>query len=206
MSNHKSKKQRNTSSKKDQSHNTDDQFNLDRLRLSQDFPALAGTKKQITTVLVGKPPRQSFFRTHPDESWRFETQVLELKETKETFLVDLPLWEELSLELVPKCLFAAITLQNSLFIWSIRLPGPDGRHDTWNKSALEIATGVAISEWVRLVSNQELGLYEPIVAKGIHPDPQWPDLTFQEILRIAFKDRFIQSLDHPVTRKLRGEL
>jgi hypothetical protein len=27
-----------------------------------------------------------------------------------------------------------------------------------------------------------------------------------EILRIAFKDRYIDSMDHPVLRKLRGEL
>lgn len=192
-------------SKETQISNTDDPFDLDRLRLSQDFPALAEVKKQITTVPVGKPPRQSFFRTHPDPDWRFSTYVLELKETRESYLVNPSLRDELAIDLVPVCLFTGITLQGSPFIWSIKLPGPDGRHDTWNASALEIATGVATKEWIRLVSNQELGIYEARVAMGNHPDPQWPEITFQELIRIAFKDRFIDSLDHPAVRRLRGE-
>ena len=36
------------------------------------------------------------------------------------------------------------------------------------------------------------------------PDPDWPELSFAEIFRIAFKDRLINSLDHPVVKRLRG--
>jgi hypothetical protein len=44
------------------------------------------------------------------------------------------------------------------------------------------------------------------VATGPLPDPNWPDLTFQEIFDIAIRDRKIDSLDHPVVRQLRGEV
>jgi hypothetical protein len=37
------------------------------------------------------------------------------------------------------------------------------------------------------------------------PDPVWPELTFNAIYRIAFKDRIIRTLDHPVVKRLRGE-
>ena len=36
------------------------------------------------------------------------------------------------------------------------------------------------------------------------PDPEWPTLSFQELLRIAFRDRLIDRLDHPVIKRLRG--
>jgi hypothetical protein len=35
-------------------------------------------------------------------------------------------------------------------------------------------------------------------------DPEWPRLTFQELLRIAFRDRLVDRLDHPVILRLRG--
>ena len=40
--------------------------------------------------------------------------------------------------------------------------------------------------------------------KGNIPDPIWPELSFDAIYRIAFKDRVIRSLDHPVVKRLRG--
>jgi hypothetical protein len=35
-------------------------------------------------------------------------------------------------------------------------------------------------------------------------EPEFPELTLNELLRIAFKDRIVDKLDHPVIRKLRG--
>ena len=44
-----------------------------------------------------------------------------------------------------------------------------------------------------------LGAYEIFQAESAIPDPVWPELTFQEISRIAFKDRLIAGPDHPVS-------
>ena len=49
-----------------------------------------------------------------------------------------------------------------------------------------------------------LGAYEIFEAEGSIPDPIWPELSFDAILRIAFKDRVVRSLDHPVVKRLRG--
>ena len=49
-----------------------------------------------------------------------------------------------------------------------------------------------------------LGAYEIFEAQSIMADPQWPELSFQELLRIAFRDRLIDRVDHPVVRRLRG--
>ncbi len=67
-------------------------FDLERLRLSQDFPSQVGVKKAILTVPVRKPDRQWFIRVHPDPDWRLETAVLELKDERETYLVEPEMW------------------------------------------------------------------------------------------------------------------
>ena len=73
----------------------DDQFDLARLRLSQDFAGQIGVKKAIITVPVRKPQRQWFIRAHPDPSWRLETAVLDVTDERETYLVEPELWDEL---------------------------------------------------------------------------------------------------------------
>jgi hypothetical protein len=178
-------------------------FNPDRLRLSQNFENEIGVKKVLNNVPVRKPDPQSFIRVHPDHAYRLETAVLELKAERETYLVHPSLVPELSGELTPKILFTAIDRQGVLFLWAVRLPDSNGRLDPWNSSALQAAEA-ATERWVRVVSNRNLGAYDLYVATAPFAEPEWPNLTFEELLKIAFKDRFIGSLDHPVVQKLRG--
>jgi len=183
----------------------EDLFDLEKLRLSQNFAETVGVKKKIITVPVRKPHRQSFIRVHPDESWRLETAVLELKEDRETYLVDRELWPELPGEIVPKVLYTTINRQGVVFLWPVRLPGEDGRLDAWNRSA-HAAAELATKKWVRIGANISLGAYEVFEATGNFPEPEWPDIGFEGLFNIAFKNMLIQSLDHPVIRNLRGEL
>ena len=75
-----------------------DPFDLDSLRLSQDFASAVGVKRLIKTVPVKKPSKEWFVRTHPDPAYRLQTAVLELKEDRETYLVSPGLWPELAAE------------------------------------------------------------------------------------------------------------
>ena len=116
---------------------TDDLYDLSRLRLPQDFGDMVGAKKLLTTVPVRKPQRQEFIRVHPGEDWRLQTAALEIKEDRETYLVDPSLWPFLPGEITPKLFVTAVNRQDVVFLWPIRLPGSDGRGDQWNQSALE---------------------------------------------------------------------
>lgn len=184
-----------------------DPFDPERLRLAQDFGANLGVKKAIVTVPVRKPSKESWVRVHPDDDFRIQTGILELKEDREIYLVDPELIPELSTESTfgPRLLLTTITRQGVLFLWPIRLPGYDGRLDTWNQSAQE-AANMAINNWVRISPNMGLGGYDVYNASAGLPEPEWPSLGFREILSIAFKDRRIDSLDHVVLKRLRGEL
>lgn len=179
-------------------------LDLDSLRLSQDFSASLNVKKAIITVPVRKPHRQWFIRVRAGEDWRLQTGVIELNEERETYLVDRSLWSELAGEVIPKVLLSSMNRQGVFFLWPVRLPGMDGRIDEWNGSALT-AADMATREWVSVRANMSLGAYEVFESHGDFEEPEWPDLTFQRIVEIAFKDKFIRSLDHPVLRKLRGE-
>lgn len=43
-------------------------------------------------------------------------------------------------------------------------------------------------------------------ARGDFDAPEFPDKPLNELLEIAFKGRVIDSTDHPICRKLRGEV
>ena len=180
-------------------------IDLERLKLIQNFAANAGVRKALTMVPVRKPNRQEFVRVRPEEDFQYSTGVLELKEEREIYLVDPDLWSELPGEIIPKILLTTINKQGVLTIWPIRLPGEDGRLDNWNASAMEAAQ-LAQSQWVRVAANMSLGGYETFIATGDLPEPEWPDKSMQEIMDIAFKDRYINAIDHPVIRRLRGEM
>ena len=183
--------------------NDDDIFDLDNLRLSQSFQELVGVKKAVTTIPVRRPHRQEFIRVRSGEEWRLETAVIELKEEREIYLIDPALRSEFFNEITPKILFTTINRQKDLALWPVRLPGEDGRLDQWNQSAL-LAAEIAETRWIRLASNMSLRAYDVFTAEKDLPDPEWPEISFQEIIKIAFQDKIIRSPDHPVIQQLRG--
>ena len=179
-------------------------FDLEALRVSQDFVKDSGVKKLLTTVPVRKPNRQDFVRVHPDSSYVLDTMLLNLKEERETYLVAPSFREEIPQELTHTRLALATNRQKVLFLWQLRLPGSSGKTDAWSMSALE-AYEEAKKNWVRVSANMSLGAYDIYEALGNLSDPEWPDESMDEIVRIAFRNSFIDSYDHPVLRRLRGE-
>jgi hypothetical protein len=181
-------------------------LDLSRLRLSQDFGGLS-VKKALLTVPVKKPAKEWWIQTHSEPAYRLDTVVLELKEDNETYLVDPALWPELATEstVSPRALFTAVNSVGVCFLWPIRLPGPDGRLDDWNRSALEAAALASQGKWLRIQSNRSLGAYE-VLTSDYSKQPVWPDANLDTLIQRAFKDKYIDTLEHPVLKRLRGEL
>ncbi|MBF0471201.1 MAG: hypothetical protein HQL48_07465 [Gammaproteobacteria bacterium] len=179
-------------------------FDPSALKLSQNYTPMSGVKKVLNTVPVRKPGKQDYFRTHPDPQYRLETMVLELKEERETYLVAQKLWQELPGELTPKALVLAINRQKVVMLWPIGLPGEDGKMNPWHEAAAEAAE-MAKEKWMRMSANMALGAYDIFEATGELPEPEWPKLSMMEILRIAFKGRYIDSFDHAVIQRLQGK-
>jgi hypothetical protein len=179
-------------------------FDPASLRLDQNFAETVGVKKLLTTVPVRKPNRQDFVRVHPDMAYRLTpAAIIELKEDREVYLVTPLMAIELPGEFIAAALLTTISRQGVLHLWPVKLPGPDGKHNEWHRSAAEAAE-LATHKWVRTTANMSLGAYEVFEATGDLPEPTWPDLPFEKILEIAFRDRIIGSPDHPVVQRLRG--
>lgn len=183
-----------------------DAVDLAKLRLPQDFAATLGVKKALLHIPVRKPDRHWFIRVHPDPTYRLDCFTIELKDENETYIVMSDIYPYVAEEAVPKTVFTAINRSGTPFLWPIRLPGPDGRQDDWNKTA-HAAAELAMTKWLRVASDRTAGCYQILEATAANlSEPEWPTELFTHLLKIAFKDRLIDTLDHPVLRRLRGEL
>ena len=182
---------------------SDDPYDLSRLRINPETLETTSVKKLLTTVPVRKPLPQEFVRVRSEPQYRETLAFIELKEDGETYIVDLGAAPALQGECFLATLFTAISRTGVLFMWPVRMPAADGRTIEWHASAATAAQH-AMKSWVRVKSNRSLGAYEIFEAENSIPDPIWPELSFDAILRIAFKDRVIRSLDHPVVKRLRG--
>ena len=181
-----------------------DPYDPENLRLDQSFVESAGVKKLLTTVSVRKPKPQDFVRVHTDAAYRGDFAIIELEEDREVYLVTPNTATDLQNEFKLKTLFTATNRQGVVFLWPVPIAAADARILEWHRSAREGAE-TAMRKWVRVQANMNLGAYEMFEAAGSIPDPVWPDLSFKELLRVAFRDRLVDRLDHPVVRRLRGE-
>jgi hypothetical protein len=152
---------------------------------------------------VRKPGPQDFVRVHPHPDYRANVALLELKDDREVFVLTPALAQELPGEFFMATLFVTINRQGVLTLWPVRLPAPDGRQLEWHRSATQAAER-AMKQWIRIRPNLSLGAYEIDVAGVTHSDPEWPSYTLQDLIQVAFRDRFINRIDHPVVQRLRG--
>jgi hypothetical protein len=183
-----------------------DPFNPAALRLDQSFADTVGVKKLLTTVPVRKPNRQDFVRVHSDPQYRLTpAAIIEVKEDHEFYLVLPSIAQQLAGEFDVRTLFLTINRQGVVHLWPIKLPGPDGKHNEWPRSEA-VAAERAMELWVRVTANKSLGAYEVREATGELPEPDWPAFSFEEILRIAFRDHIVDRVDHPLVQRLRGML
>ena len=180
---------------------TPDPFSPENLRLSQAFADTAGVKKLLTTVPVRKPNPQDFVRVCPLPGYHDNFPMIELKDDREEYLVTAALAPELVTEIVFKTLYLAINRQGVVFFWPVRLPGADGKDIEWWRSLRE-AAAMAMDSWVRVKANMSLGAYDIFEASSVIAEPKWPEFGFYDLIKIAFRDRLIDRLDHPVINRL----
>ena len=173
------------------------------LRLTQNFGETLGVKKVLTTVPVGKPTKDRFFRTHESPNWVYPSWILEDKKTGETYIVSEEVASVLGGLVRAVELYTAIDRQNNLFLIPIPLPGPNGVRNPWHESLLQAVLRAKLV-WLRITANKDLGGYDIFEATAKLLEPIWPDTTLDELLAIAFRGRIITNPDHPVVQEKLG--
>ena len=181
--------------------------NLEALRLKQDFNRVK-VKRPFTLCPIRKPRPHEWFQVHPDPAFRFEGRLFKHKEgmSEDWYL---PVGADVLVELEGRSLVAVVIFvwvnrKRDCAIWPIQLGDEEGKINSWHESMHEMFTVHAIGQWARIESGD--GGYKVETAQNEElPPPEWPQHTLAEILRVAFKGgRVVDSLDHPLIKKLRG--
>jgi hypothetical protein len=160
------------------------------------------TRKLQTVIPVRKPSKKLFVCVHPDPEYRaVGMPTIEDEATGEIYLLAANL--ELPADIENKIDFlniaAAITTDGSVFLWHYK-----NSTNSWSESA-RIATREASRRWVRVLPDKSSNGYILETPKMAPAPPTWPELSFTEMLEIAFGARYIDSLNHPLMKKLRGD-
>jgi len=169
-----------------------------RYTLSQNFGSVSGVKKKLLTVPVGKPSKTQFVRAHSVN--KLDTMLLKYNE--ENYLIDPDVLHVVGDLARPYRLVEAIDRQGNVFIWTLALPDAE-KPLNWHFSALEAANNAEL-EWTRMQANMALGAYDIFAAEQDLGGPEWPELSMNELLEIAFKNKIIDRPDHLVLLQLRG--
>ena len=67
------------------------------------------------------------------------------------------------------------------------------------------AVRLAKDKWTRISWNESTRQHDVATCDST-AEPEWPDLPFRELLKLAFKNFVIDNLDHPVLKRLRGDV
>ena len=184
-------------------------FNPEALRIAPGLSSNISVKKVTTVIPVRKPSKEQYVRTSPMEEHQIDLMLLELKDESSTYLVVPELQDALLGEptVTVKTLIVAKTRQSTIFLWPLSSPNSNGRNNLWSTTAWA-AANKAKKNWTRMVANMELGAYDIFTAgNATIPEPTWDDLpSMQDMLQIAFRDKLIDSYDHPILKQLRGEI
>jgi hypothetical protein len=175
------------------------------LRLKANYGATLGVKKLLTLVSVGKPKKQTFFRTHSAAEMTFDAMLLEQKESRESYVVMPDVAQEVSELVRPVQLHAAIDRQNNVFLIPVPLPGEGGTRNPWHESLAQ-AVEHAKLKWIRITANMHAGGYDVYEAEAALPEPEWSADDIDKLVEVAFRGKIITSLDHPVIQTLLGKI
>jgi hypothetical protein len=183
--------------------------NLAALRLSQAFLETGGgVKKLLTSVPIRKPNQQDYNRVDPDPDHRLAgVALVKLRDDRdEIYLLTPSVAAAMPGEFTLATIFTAINRQQVVFLWPVfARDHDDGRErpNEWRRTSAQAAE-LAMGKWIRMKANMSLGAYDIYEAPATIPDPVWPEYSFEDLLRIGFRGRIVDSLDHPLVQQLRG--
>src|SRR5262245_697528 len=175
---------------------------LAALRLTPDEAGQIGSEEVLAHLSVRKPTINEFVRVNPNPAMSLSTSIF-VDPERDTYLVAPGLRNVLVAGVRAMLLVPAVNQRQLPFIWPIALGDGTGRRNAWHETSRE-AMELAKREWIKLVSDMAGGCYRIYRAKGKLPDPVFPEKSLEELLRIAFRGRTIDSESHPVVKQALG--
>ena len=183
-------------------------INLDRVKAKASQQSVIGVMTEYTVIPIRNPKPDEFFRVMPGEKYTTDVNILQMKTDNEWYLVDEDILPEIQLESQLKVmqLYVCVTQNSTPFVCLIPQPDSEGRLNSWHESGHK-SMEEAKNFWVRRQADKSNGGYLITKASNAQlPDPKWPTESLEDLIDKAFDRYYIDKLDHPVLRRLRGEV
>jgi hypothetical protein len=164
---------------------------------------LGATKREYHLIPVRKPGNQKCIRTYPKEFWFVGAALAEREGDTERkpYLFSAEMAAMVPAQVKTVTLAPYVDKQLNLCLWPLKHNSIDRPND-YNSTALHCAH-MALEEWGHIVNAGSHYAWIPGI--GNWPDPEWPDLTLEEIIDKAFPgDRYIESVTHDFMQELLG--
>ena len=166
-----------------------------------------GTRKIRSVIPVNRPGKMEWVQLldHPD-FLLLGAAFLDLQDGGRLYLVVPEIAAQLADDVKLVKLAPGLTRQDKLFLWPCPMILEGNTPNPWHTSHND-AFNAAKNGWIRMKSNRACGFYDIIEPKKIMPEPDWPDMSFADMLQIAFNDdHIVDRDDHPALRRLKGGL
>ena len=183
-------------------------IDLERVRARADQQIDLGVDTEYTVIPIRNPKPDEFYRCMAEENYSMDAYILSLKTDNEWYLIDPDILSEIQLEsqLRVMTLYVCVTMNSTPFVTCIPQPDEMGKINSWHESGHRTMEE-AKQCWVRRQADRSNGGY--IITKAMNAklaDPKWPTMTLSEIIDRAFDKFYINDIQHPVLRRLRGEM
>lgn len=155
-----------------------------------------------------RPPRDDWFRAHPEGAMATGMTLIKGKmgELHAVRTELIPVADpEITKALVRASVTACMTVDGAKFLWVILRPAGNANQQHYDNAIS--ARDLARSTWIRFYWDANQESHITVTPKhSTAADPKWPDATLDAWIDKAFRGKFIDNLDHPLFRKIRGEL
>ena len=109
--------------------------------------------------------------------------------------------DELGSDVKLRDLRLAQTVSGENFVLSTAAPTTKNNRNSWVRSAQE-AIKQSIDNPIRVTRGEDS--FRIIKSQRPYPEPTWPDLSLEDMIELAFGERMITDMDHPLVKGLLG--
>jgi hypothetical protein len=184
-----------------------DPFDPMSLGISTEYAA--AINEQTSTKPEGRRPNeQEYFRVSPLPEHRLPVaSIADKQDNGKVYIISGPILDAVKAEF-PRLVRAVLivtaqTLIGTILAWPV--PLAEDRGGKWN-SQQRVASEQGKMMWTNMASNHSRAQYD-ISTVDNPKEVDWKSFPpFAEILRQAFSERLIDSIDHPLLKKLRGKI
>ena len=166
-----------------------------------------GTRKIRSIIPVDKPRKMEWVRLFDHADYMIPgAALLDLEDGGRMYLVVPEIAAQLDDDVRLYTLAPALTRQDKLFLWPCPMIRPGETPNPWHASHND-AFNAAKRGCIRMKSNRACGFYDILEPKSPLPEPEWPEMSFSNMIMTAFDDdHIVDRGDHPALRRLKGDM